>query len=99
MLIRIPIISISRPTTIPAILVATSEIFLFNRFSLSIVMDNALVVDRGEWPWPFVLTLLVGDDDLVLGRFRDDRVLVFSGDGGGELLGGVIASDGDGGNI
>ena len=83
-----------------AILVATSAILLFNWFSLSIVMDKALVFDRGEWSWPFVLTLFVGDNDLVLGRFRDDWVFVFFCGGGGDgLLGGFIASGGDGGNI
>ncbi len=66
-------------------------------------MDNALVFDRGEWPWSFVFTLWVGDGDLVLDRFRDDRVLVVSGGCiGGGLLGGSVASasgDGDGGKI
>jgi hypothetical protein len=87
-LLPIPNISISRPATIAAILIAATATLRFNRFSLSIVMDNALVFDRGEWSWPFVSTLLVGDDDLGLGRF-----LGFDGGGGGDgLLGGVIAS-------
>jgi len=52
-----------------------------------------------------MLTLLVGDGDLALSNFFNDRVLVlFDGGGGGSgsggLLGGVIASSGiDGGNI
>ncbi len=53
-LLIIPIISISRPITIAAIIVATLAILRCNRFSLCIVMDNALVFDWGEWPWPFV---------------------------------------------
>ena len=44
-LLLIPSISISRPTTIAVILVATSAILLFYLYIISTSMDNALVLD------------------------------------------------------
>jgi hypothetical protein len=70
------------------ILITASAILLLDWASLPIVMDNACVLDRGEWPCPFSLWLWVGARDLVLDLFRNDRSVGL--DGGG---------DNDGGNI